>query len=61
MKWRKISETEVQEILQHPDKLEDTVKGRKNALKMLGGRLLKVTYFPGAKELIVVTTMAKGE
>ncbi len=61
MKWRSVSESEVLEVIQHADKVEDTVKGRKNAFKMVGGRLLKVTYLPGAEELTVITTIVKGE
>jgi hypothetical protein len=61
MKWRRVSESEVQEAIHNADKLEDTVKGRKNAFKMVGGRLLKVTYLPGVEELTVITTIVKGE
>ncbi|MGA2468544.1 MAG: hypothetical protein ABSH06_29910 [Thermodesulfobacteriota bacterium] len=45
----------------NPDKTEDTVKGRKNAFKMVGGRLLKITYRLGIEELTVITTIGKGE
>ena len=34
MKWRKIEENEVKEAISDPVKLEDTVKGRKNAFKI---------------------------
>jgi hypothetical protein len=61
MKWRKVAESEVQEAIYNPDKLEDTVKGRKIAFKMVGGRLLKITYLPDIEELTVITTIAKGE
>jgi len=61
MKWRKISESEVQEAILNADKLEDTVKGRQNAFKMIGRRLLKITYQIGIDEIIVITTMVKGE
>jgi hypothetical protein len=27
MKWRKITEREVKEVMNHPEKLEDTIKG----------------------------------
>jgi hypothetical protein len=61
MKWRKIAESEVQEAIRNPDKAEDTVKGRKNVFKMVGGRLLKITYLPGIDEITVVTAIVKGE
>jgi len=31
MKWRKISEEEVQNAISDPEKIEDSIKGRKNA------------------------------
>jgi hypothetical protein len=61
MKWRKVSEGEVQEAICNADKVEDTVKGRKNAFKMIGGRLLKITYLPGIEGATVITTIIKGE
>ena len=41
MKWRKIDEHEVREAISNPDRMEDTIKGRKNVFKMIEGRLLK--------------------
>lgn len=61
MKWRRVSESEVQEAIHNADKLEDTVKGRKNAFKMVEGRQLKVTYLSDTEELILITTIVKGE
>jgi len=49
MKWRKISENEVKSAINEPDSLADTIKGRKNALKIVGGRSLKVTLQAGRK------------
>jgi len=39
MKWRRIGEREVQETIANPERVEDTVKGRKNAFKKVDGRL----------------------
>jgi len=62
MKWRKIEENEVREAIINPEKLEDTIKGRKNAFKKVEGRSLKVTYLPeGRDEITVITTIVKGE
>lgn len=61
MRWRKISEKEVEVAINNPDKLENTVKGRKNAFKTVEGRLLKITYKPEDGDVIVITTIAKGE
>ena len=33
MKWRKISEEEVQNTISNPEKIETSIKGRKNAYK----------------------------
>ncbi|MDH7514076.1 MAG: DUF4258 domain-containing protein [Clostridiales bacterium] len=62
MKWRKIEENEVKEAISNPEKLEDTIKGRKNAFKMVEDRLLKVTYISeGRDEITVITAIIKGE
>jgi hypothetical protein len=61
MKWRKISEDEARSAITEPDSLMDTVKGRKNAFKIIDGRSLKVTYKPEGETLTVVTAMVKGE
>jgi hypothetical protein len=57
MKWRRIGENEVKETISNPEKLEGTIKGRKNAFKMVKGRLLKVTYLPEAKDDIIVISI----
>jgi hypothetical protein len=61
MKWRKISENEVRSAISEPDILADTVKGRKNAFKIVKGRSLKVTYKSEGKTLTVITALVKGE
>ena len=61
MKWRKITGEEVKSAINDPDMLVDTIKGRKNAFKIIGGRHLKITYKPEGEILTVITAMAKGE
>ena len=61
MKWRKISENEVKSAINKPDRLADTIKGRKNAFKIVGGRPLKITYKPEGRTLTVITALVKGE
>ncbi len=61
MKWRKISEEEVMAAIDNPDKLEDTIKNRKNAFKTINDRQLKITYKPEERDIIVVTAILKGE
>ena len=61
MKWRKIAEEEVKEAINNPDKLEDTIRDRKNAFKTIKSRLLKITYKLEDDEITIITTIAKGE
>lgn len=61
MKWRKIGEKQVRDAINNPDKLEDTIKERKNVFKTSEGRLLKITYRLIDGDIIVITTIAKGE
>ena len=61
MKWRKIVIEEVNAVISDPDKVEDSKKGRKNAFKIVSGRLLKVTYKREGEAAVVITAMVKGE
>jgi hypothetical protein len=61
MKWRNISEDDINTVLNDPDKLEDTIKGRKNVFKTVSGRFLKVTCLYEKSEVLVITTIVKGE
>ena len=61
MKWREITERNVREVISDPEKLEDTMKGRKNAFKKIEDRLLKVTYLPENNEILLITAIVRGE
>ena len=61
MKWRKIAEEEVKEAINNPDKLENTIRDRRNAFKNIKDRLLKITYKHRDDEITVITAIAKGE
>jgi hypothetical protein len=61
MKWRKISEKEVELTLGAPDKIEPTVKDRKNAYKRIGKRYLKVTYKELQDTRVVITIVDKAD
>jgi hypothetical protein len=61
MKWRNITEKEIRDTLGDPDRLEDSIKDRKNAFKTVGNRRLKITYKLENDAILIVTTMAKGE
>ena len=60
MKWRKISEDDVRDVVNNPDYFEYSVQNRINAFKMIQGRLLKITYKAEENEIIVITAIAKG-
>ena len=61
MKWRQIREDDVRSVMEEPDSVADSIKGRKNAVRLIGGRLLKVTYRPDDEGAVVITAMVKGE
>jgi len=51
----------VRSAIGDPDMLVDTIKGRKNAFKIIGGRNLKITYKEEDGILTAITAMVKGE
>ena len=59
MKWRGISEAEVILTLENPEKIEDTIKGRKNAYRLIEGRFIKVTYKIFPEEILVISAVVK--
>ncbi len=59
MKWRRITEEEVEEVVSNPDRLEDTIKGRKNAFRLIGEKLLKITYTAENDGIIIITAIVK--
>lgn len=61
MKWRRITEKEVKSSIGNPDRLVDTIKGRKNAFKIFGSRHLKITYKEEDEIITVITALVKGE
>lgn len=61
MKWREISEEEVRETILNPEKIEDSIKGRKNAFKHIDQKWLKVTFIEEGNRIIVVTAINKAK
>ena len=59
IKWRKITEEEVKHTLSDYDKIEDSIKGRKNAFKKIGTRLIKVTFKEENNRIIVITALVR--
>ncbi len=61
MKWRKISQAEVEQTLKEPDKTESTKEGRRNAFKTIGDRYIKVTYRELKDEILIISTVDKSD
>lgn len=61
MKWRGISEQEVEAVLAKPDIMERTERGRINALRRLGERFIKVTYKDLGEELLIISAVDKSD
>ena len=59
MKWRKISEDEINFVLNSPDKTEQSIKGRINVYKTLGSRYIKVTYKEFSDEIFIISVVDK--
>lgn len=61
MKWRKISEEEIYDAIFTPEKVEDSIKGRKNAYKHIKQKWLKITYKEDNDQIAVVTAIDKNQ
>lgn len=59
MKWRKISEEEVQNTIFNPEKTQDSIKGRKNAFKHINKKWIKVTFNEEDDRITIVTAIDK--
>jgi hypothetical protein len=59
MKWRKISEEEVLDALNRPERIEQSIRGRVNVYKAVGAKHLKVTYREFSEEILVISVMDK--
>jgi hypothetical protein len=59
MKWRKISEEDVLDALNRPERIEQSIRGRVNVYKAVGAKHLKVTYREFSEEILVISAMDK--
>lgn len=60
MKEREIKEEEAEITINKPEYTEQSVKGRTNAFKFIGGRFLRVTFKEEPDYILVITvTMRK--
>jgi len=55
-----ITEDDIKLAINNPDRIEDTIRGRKNVFKTLEDRTLKVTYRQDDQDLVVITALVKG-
>jgi len=51
----------VQDTVKNPDLLEASIKDRKNAFKLIEGRMLKITYKVENGGIIIITAMVRGD
>ncbi len=56
---RQVSESEVLDVLKGPSRVEESAFGRKNAAKLFGERILRVTYKETDQETVVITVVWK--
>ncbi|MHB2017758.1 MAG: hypothetical protein ACYCW6_12485 [Candidatus Xenobia bacterium] len=55
MRLYNVSDAEVVEVLDSPDRMEPSIKGRTNAIRMVAGRRIRVTYIVEGGEHHVIT------
>ncbi len=61
MKWRKISESDIETALTDTDNIETSEGNRSNAYKYINNRLIKVTFCQEEDIMKVITAVWKGE
>ena len=61
MKWRRISEEEVRFVMENPEKMEETLHGRRNEYRHLGNRYLKVTLKEFENEILIISAVDKND
>jgi len=57
MEQRGFSRNEVEAILQHPERVEPSLRGRQNAFGAVPGGIARVTFRETPEELVVVTVV----
>ncbi len=57
MRWRRISQGEVESVLRKPDRLEPTERGRMNAFGWVGDRYLRVTFREFESSVLVISVV----
>ena len=57
MRWRGISETEVELTVMEPDRLEASIRDRTNAFKRIGDRLITVKFAETGDAILIITVV----
>ncbi|MBI5750454.1 MAG: DUF4258 domain-containing protein [Nitrospinae bacterium] len=61
MKWREVNEDEIRNTISNPEKIEDSIKGRKNAFKHIAEKWLKVTFKHKSNKIVIITVVDKNK
>ncbi len=61
MRWRKISQEEIEKVLSNPERKEFSKYGRTNVFGHIGKRYVKVTFREYAEEILVITAVDKSD
>ncbi len=57
IRWRGISESEVEQTVMEPDRLEASIRDRTNAFKRIGDRLIRVTFAETGDVILIITVV----
>ena len=57
MRWRRISQEEVESVFRDPERLETTERGRMNAFRWVGNRYLRVTFRELESSILVISVV----
>ena len=57
MRWRGISESEVEDAVADPDRVEPSIRGRTNAYKQIGDRQIRVTFVETENGILIITVV----
>jgi len=59
MRKFRVDQDEIRQVLEKPDSVESSIKGRKSAWKKIGNRCFRVIYVEETLRLIVITVTLK--
>lgn len=59
MKWCRVSEADVANVIEAPDRVAQSKDERINAYKLVGDRLLKATYVNEKENIVVIPVIQR--